>query len=256
MDNKNKKAFAAHMRRNPTPYELLVWRELRSKPGNYTFWNPCVLLGFIVDFYCPAGRFAIEIDGKIHDERQAQDAIRNQAFGAHDIAVYRFTNEEVQIDLQSVVAKIISYADGRGARQKEDRFNRKRIERTTKNRDSESKSSSQPDLGDPKDPNNMSPAIDKHLAGITRVPAKSPIGFYRCSWCLNSWGSPVNLERHCRKCLDSDVVKICSICKFREIPDGYRSCGTCAQAASVARESVGKGMNSFGTKYHSSKKIK
>ena len=56
--------------------------------------------------------------------------------------------------------------------------------------------------------------------------------------------------------LDSDVVKICSVCKFREIPDGYRSCGTCGQAASVARESVGKGMNAFGTKHHTSKKIK
>lgn len=118
MDDKSKRAFAAQMRRNPTPYELIVWRELRGMPGNYTFWNQCVLLGYIVDFYCPAGRFAIEIDGKIHDERQAQDAIRNQAFGAHDIAVYRFTNEEVKKDLQGVIAKIISYADGRGARQK------------------------------------------------------------------------------------------------------------------------------------------
>ena len=96
MDDKGKRTFAAQMRRNPTPYELIIWRELRGKPGNYTFWNQCVLLGYIVDFYCPAGRFAIEIDGKIHDERQAQDAIRNQAFGAHDIAVYRFTNEEVK----------------------------------------------------------------------------------------------------------------------------------------------------------------
>jgi len=252
MDNKNKKAFAAHMRQNPTPYELIVWRELRSKPGNYTFWNQCVLLGFIVDFYCPAGRFAIEIDGKIHDERQAQDAIRNQAFGAHDIAVYRFTNEEVQKDLQGIVTKIISYADGRGARQKEDRFNRKRIERTAKRKDRTPRSTIEPGSSDSKV---SDPVVDKSLVGITRVPAKSSIGFFRCSWCLKSWGSPVNQEQQCRKCFDSDVVKICSICKFREIPDGYRSCGTCAQAASVARESVGKGANPFGTKHHSSKKI-
>ena len=253
MDDKGKRAFAAQMRRNPTPYELIIWRELRGKPGNYTFWNQCVLLGYIVDFYCPAGRFAIEIDGKIHDERQDQDAIRNQAFGAHDIAVYRFTNEEVKKDLHGVIAKIISYADGRGARQKEDRFNRKRIERTAKSMEKKPKVSNDSNASEPKVPD---PVIDKSLSGITRIPSKSPIGFFRCTWCLKSWGSPVNQEKQCRKCFDSDVVKICSVCKFREIPDGYRSCGTCGQAASVARESVGKGMNAFGTKHHSSKKIK
>jgi len=253
MDDKNKKAFAAQMRRNPTPHELIVWRELRRKPGNYTFWNQCVLLGYIVDFYCPAGRFTIEVDGKVHDGRQTQDAIRNQAFGAHDIAVYRFTNEEVQKDLQLVISKIVSYADGRGARKREDRFNRKRIERTAKTKEKKSKVSTKPDTSDSKVPVSLS---NKILTGITSIPAKSPIGFFRCTWCLNSWGSPVNQERQCRKCFDSDVVKICSVCKFREIPDGYRSCGTCAQAASVARESVGKGMNPFGTKHHSSKKIK
>ena len=253
MDHKNKKAFAAQMRRNPTPHELILWRELRRKPGNYTFWNQYVLLGYIVDFYCPAGRFAIEVDGKVHDGRQTQDAIRNQAFGAHDIAVYRFTNEEVQKDLQGIVAKIISYAGGRGARQKEDRFNRKRIERNAKNKDKKPKSTTEPRSSDSSFSDSE---VNQSFAGITRTPGKSPIGFYRCSWCLKSWGSPVNQDQQCRKCFDSDVVKICSICKFREIPDGYRSCGTCAQAASVARESVGKGMNSFGTKYHSSKKIK
>jgi len=252
MDDKNKKAFAAQMRRNPTPHELIVWRELRKKPGNYTFWNQCVLLGYIVDFYCPAGRFAIEIDGKVHEGRQVQDAIRNQAFGAHDIAVYRFTNEDVQKDLQGIVAKIISYADGRGARQKEDRFNRKRIERTAKGKAKKPEGTTEPGSSDSRV---SDPEVNRSLAGITRIPGKSPIGFFRCCWCLKSWGSPVNQEQQCRKCFDSDVVKICSICKFREVPEGYRSCGTCAQAASVARDSVGKGTNPFGTKHHSSKKI-
>jgi very-short-patch-repair endonuclease len=184
MDDKGKRAFAAQMRKNPTPYELIVWRELRNKPGNYTFWNQCVLLGYIVDFYCPAGRFAIEIDGKVHDGRQVQDAIRNQAFGAHDIAVYRFTNEEVQKDLQGIVAKIISYAEGRGARHREDRFNRKRIERTSKNKDRKPRSTAEPGEIDS---SVSEPVVNRSLAGITRIPAKSPIGFFMCSWCMKSW---------------------------------------------------------------------
>ena len=38
----------------------------------------------------------IEIDGASHKGRVAHDAIRDQAFGAHDIAVYRFSNDEVE----------------------------------------------------------------------------------------------------------------------------------------------------------------
>jgi hypothetical protein len=87
------------------------------------------------------------------------------------------------------------------------------------------------------------------------VPAKAPIGFFRCTWCLNSWGCPINAEKQCRKCLDSLVVKICGICKIREIADDYRSCGICADAAKVARDEVGKGTSAFGTGSHRARKV-
>ena len=255
MNNKDKKSFAAQMRRNPTPHELIIWRELRNKPGNYSFWNQPVLLGYIPDFYCPAGRFVIEIDGASHKERASYDAIRDQAFGAHDIAVYRFSNDEVEKNLRAVVLKIVAYADARGARHAEDRFNRKRTERLNKTKKSKKPTSEKEVLTGQKELANPLSQRAYRLYGATRVPAKAPIGFFRCTWCLNSWGCPISTEKECRKCLDSLVIKICGICKIREIPDEYRSCGICAEAAKVARNEVGKGTSTFGTGSHRARKV-
>jgi very-short-patch-repair endonuclease len=255
INNKDKKSLAAQMRRNPTPQEMLMWRELRNKPGNYSFWNQVILLGYIADFYCPAGRFVIEIDGSSHKGRATYDAIRDQAFGAHDIAVYRFSNYEVEKDLRGVVQKIVSYADARGARHAEDRFNRQRTERLNKTKKSKEQSAQKEVSLELEEETQSLPQRAYRLYGATRVSAKAPIGFFRCNWCLNSWGSPINAEKQCRKCLDSLVVKICVICKLREITDEYRSCGICADAAKVARDEVGKGTNPFGTGSHRARKV-
>jgi very-short-patch-repair endonuclease len=255
INNKDKKSLAAQMRRNPTPHEMLMWRELRNKPGNYSFWNQAVLLGYIADFYCPAGRFVIEIDGSSHKGRASYDAVRDQAFGANDIAVYRFSNDEVAKDLQAVVLKIVSYADARGARHAEDRFNRQRSERLNKTKKIKVQGAQKEALPEIEEETQSLPQRAYRLYGATRVPDKAPIGFFRCTWCLNSWGCPINVEKQCRKCLDSVVVKICAVCKVREIPDEYRSCGICADAAKVARDEVGKGTNAFGTGSHRARKV-
>lgn len=255
INKKDKKSLAAQMRRNPTPHEMLMWRELRNKPGNYSFWNQTVLLGYIADFYCPAGRFVIEIDGSSHKGRASYDAVRDQAFGVHDIAVYRFSNDEVAKDLQAIVQKIVSYADARGARHAEDRFNRQRSERLNRTKKSKDKLAQKEALPEPEEETKSLPQRAYRLYGATRVPAKAPIGFFRCTWCLNSWGCPINVEKQCRKCLDSTVIKICGVCKVREISDEYRTCGICADAAKVARDEVGKGTNAFGTGSHRARKV-
>lgn len=255
VNSKDKKALAAQMRRNPTPHEMVIWRELRNNPGNYSFWNQPVLLGYIADFYCPAGRFVIEIDGSSHKGRASYDAIRDQAFGAYDIAVYRFTNEEVEKNPEAVVLKIVSYANARGARKAEDRFNRRRSERLSKSKKDKEKVSQNQSLDEQEVETNPSSQRAYRLYGATRIASKPPIGFFRCTWCLNSWGCPINAEKQCRKCLDSLVVKICGICKVREIPDKNRSCGICADAARVARDQVGKGSDVFGTGRHRAQKI-
>jgi very-short-patch-repair endonuclease len=50
---------------------------------------------FILDFYCPANKLAIELDGKIHERQREYDKYRTECLNTEGIQVIRFTNEEV-----------------------------------------------------------------------------------------------------------------------------------------------------------------
>lgn len=65
---------------------------------------------FVLDFYCPEERLAVEVDGNVHDsdETQAYDAHRTQAIKSLEINVIRYKNEEVLGDLSTVLKRIKS----------------------------------------------------------------------------------------------------------------------------------------------------
>ena len=52
--------------------------KLKGRPGDFTFWNQHVIRGWIANFYCPAARLVIELDGSSHHDREAQDQLRDQ----------------------------------------------------------------------------------------------------------------------------------------------------------------------------------
>ena len=45
---------------------------------NYKFRRQYVLLGYIVDFFCPELNMAIEIDGLVHENLQDSDGFRQR----------------------------------------------------------------------------------------------------------------------------------------------------------------------------------
>lgn len=47
--------------------EVVLWRELRKRPGGYKFRKPVPLAPYTVDFACLSTRLVIEIDGEAHD---------------------------------------------------------------------------------------------------------------------------------------------------------------------------------------------
>jgi very-short-patch-repair endonuclease len=89
--------FAAQMRKKPTPAEAALWERLRKKQTGFVFHRQSLQRGYILDFYCPHVRLAIEIDGSIHDapERAAIDGEKEQALTDQGIKVLRFTNQDV-----------------------------------------------------------------------------------------------------------------------------------------------------------------
>ena len=101
--------FAKKLRRRQTRAEKAFWeiaRRLREEEGVY-FWRQTVLLGWIVDFWCPKLKLVVEIDGKTHEGRGIYDKRRELVMEEElDATTIRFTNQEVLINPALVEAKM------------------------------------------------------------------------------------------------------------------------------------------------------
>ena len=103
------KSRAGDLRRNQTPAERVLWMRLRMRQiGGVRFLRQRVIGDFIVDFYAPSVRLAVELDGGQHYEpgRIRYDANRTAWFEAQGITVLRYTNLEVSRRLDDVLGDI------------------------------------------------------------------------------------------------------------------------------------------------------
>jgi very-short-patch-repair endonuclease len=61
--------FAKELRHRATPSERIAWEALRShRCHGLKFRRQHFIAGYFVDFYCPALRLVVEIDGASHDD--------------------------------------------------------------------------------------------------------------------------------------------------------------------------------------------
>src|SRR5713101_902023 len=93
-----KVALAKNGRREPTAAEAAAWALLRNRRcQGLKFRRQHVVRGFIVDFYCPELRLAVEVDGAVHRGRaQAEyDEARSRALAQAGIDAVRIRNEQV-----------------------------------------------------------------------------------------------------------------------------------------------------------------
>ena len=97
------------LRKQMPEAEAVVWSKLRGKQIlGYGFRRQYSVGPYVIDFYCPALKLAVEIDGDSHfqegaedDDRRREDFIKS--FGIHFL---RFTNEEVYRNLPGVLEAI------------------------------------------------------------------------------------------------------------------------------------------------------
>lgn len=90
--------------------EGLVWARLRDRQvEGYKFRRQYSVGAFVVDFYCPALKLAIEIDGPSHwmDGVPEYDAQRQLFLEEKGINVVRVTNARVYEDLDTVIGLIV-----------------------------------------------------------------------------------------------------------------------------------------------------
>lgn len=67
---------------------------------------------FILDFYCPAYKLVIELDGGVHEKQAEYDEARTRHLNEYNYRVIRFRNEEVLEDLPSVLERILEAVPG------------------------------------------------------------------------------------------------------------------------------------------------
>ena len=112
-----RRAAAKKLRANTTPHERILWRALKELPIEGTHFRRQAPIGpYVVDFFCPAKRLIVELDGGHHNEDATaeRDSERQSVAGAaKDTGCIRFWNSDVIArDLNAVMERI--YA--RGAR--------------------------------------------------------------------------------------------------------------------------------------------
>ncbi len=99
--------FARLLRKQPTKAEDILWRQLRgSRFHGAKFRRQVPFDRFVVDFYCHAVKLVVELDGKQHEWFAEYDAERTRVLESRGVSVIRFTNVEVEGDLDSVLARI------------------------------------------------------------------------------------------------------------------------------------------------------
>jgi very-short-patch-repair endonuclease len=90
------------LRNNLSKAEAIMWNHLsRRQMHGYKFRRQYSIDQYVVDFYCPELKLAIEVDGDSHFVSGAvkQDKARQEYIEAFGIRVLRFTNEDVCKDI-------------------------------------------------------------------------------------------------------------------------------------------------------------
>ncbi len=110
---------ARDLRVQQTHAESVLWHELRGNrliKARVRRQHP--VGGFVLDFWIPAARLAVEVDGSIHDDPiyRAQDAARTEIIEAYDIQLIRFQNTDVLNNLDLVLQQIKVVAEERIAK--------------------------------------------------------------------------------------------------------------------------------------------
>ncbi|MEK7512853.1 MAG: endonuclease domain-containing protein [Patescibacteria group bacterium] len=106
--NKSVKERRRALRNEPTDAERKMWHMLRGKRVNgKRFLRQYSAGKYILDFYCPELRLAIEIDGSQHIDSPHDDK-RTEFLGKLNIFVLRFWNNDVLKNPDGVYKKLLT----------------------------------------------------------------------------------------------------------------------------------------------------
>ena len=106
---------ARKLRREMSPPEAMLWRELRKRPDGLKFRRQHPAADYTLDFYCAAAKLCIEVDGEHHSrgDQPKKDAARDAFMQQNGIATVRLTPIDIQRNLEGALVHIVDTARAR-----------------------------------------------------------------------------------------------------------------------------------------------
>jgi len=99
---------ARSLRRAMSLPEVLLWQRFKRADAGIRQQHPCGR--YVVDFYCPAAKLVIEIDGIAHDmgDRPERDEARLAWLRDQGYAVLRIPAAEVLADVDEAANRVVA----------------------------------------------------------------------------------------------------------------------------------------------------
>jgi len=102
------------MRKAMSEPEVMLWSRLRGRgPDKPTFRRQHPFGGVILDFYCPAAKLAVEVDGATHwdDAARAKDEARDRWLMSQGVRVHRIPASRIYHDLGGATDAVLVQAE-------------------------------------------------------------------------------------------------------------------------------------------------
>jgi len=89
--------------------EVLLWTRLRKQFAGVRFRRQHPVGRYILDFYCPSARVAVEIDGWGHNlgDQPARDERRDVWLATQGVRVLRIPADQVLSDIEGALDQIV-----------------------------------------------------------------------------------------------------------------------------------------------------
>jgi very-short-patch-repair endonuclease len=105
-------AHAHRMRHAPSEPERLLWQALRASQLGTPVRRQVVVQGYIVDFFAPAARLVVEVDGAQHSRQRGADRRRDRALEAAGLRVLRLPAALVVANLAAALDRVAAALRG------------------------------------------------------------------------------------------------------------------------------------------------
>lgn len=102
------RACRRKLRKHLTKSEVILWKELKGSNIGYKFRRQYSIGNYILDFYSPILRLAIELDGYTHldHEQWKSDSNRTMYLQEKGVMVLRFSDKQILDTLPEVLQRI------------------------------------------------------------------------------------------------------------------------------------------------------